>query len=74
MREQVWIHRGRLHLVGIEHLSELPFEKQGGSASFEPEEEGFLDRLTAISLVRDPAVDTLAPKELEDIVFARIDG
>lgn len=72
---QVWIHQQRLHLVPLEHKSPLPFQSEGATnPSFEPEEEGFVDRSTAIALVRDPAVATLAPPELEEIVWARING
>ena len=42
--------------------------------SFDPDEDGFIDRATAISLVRDPSVDTRASKEVEETVWARIDG
>ncbi|GAA5978983.1 hypothetical protein JCM10908_002758 [Rhodotorula pacifica] len=72
---RVWIYRGRLHLVPLEHKSALPF---GGDSnlnpSFDPDEEGFLDRATALELVRNEAVNTLAPQEVQDAVWARIDG
>ncbi|GAA6008559.1 hypothetical protein JCM11491_003348 [Sporobolomyces phaffii] len=73
---RLWIHQGHLHLVPLEHKSDLPFA-QGESTmnpSFDPDEDGFIDRNTAVTLVRDPAVDTRASKEVEDTVWARIDG
>jgi hypothetical protein len=42
--------------------------------SFDPDEDGFIDRNTAVALVRDPKVNTLAPKDVEEIVWARING
>ncbi|BGP37130.1 hypothetical protein JCM10449v2_001034 [Rhodotorula kratochvilovae] len=71
---RVWIHRGRLHLVPLEHKSALPFEDKTLSPSFDADEDGFLDRAAAIELVRDDRVATFAPKEVEDAVWARIDG
>ncbi|GAA5828236.1 hypothetical protein JCM3770_005413, partial [Rhodotorula araucariae] len=70
---RVWIHRGHLHLVPLEHKSALPFEDKTLSPSFDPDDDGFLDRATAIELVRDEKVHTRAPKEVEDAVWARID-
>lgn len=81
---RVWIHQGRLHLVPLEHKSPLPFAAARGQApsadetllnpSFDPDDDSFLDRAAAIHLVRDDKVDTLAPKEVEEAVWARIDG
>ncbi|GAA6015651.1 hypothetical protein JCM10207_008160 [Rhodosporidiobolus poonsookiae] len=80
---RVWIHNGRLHLVPLSHRSDLPFSSSSSSAdpssstlnpSFDPDEEGFIDRAQAIELVRDDKVDTLAPREVEEAVWARIDG
>lgn len=42
--------------------------------SFDPDEDSFIDRTTAISLVRDANVDTRASKEVEETVWARIHG
>lgn len=42
--------------------------------SFDPEEEGFLDRSTALELVRDEKFPTRAPKEVEEAVWERIAG
>lgn len=67
----MWIYQERLHLVPIEHTSPIPFPS---SSTFEPPEEGFLDRVTAIELVRDSSVLTQAPTDLESIVWSRIDG
>ncbi|GAA5900978.1 hypothetical protein JCM5296_004944 [Sporobolomyces johnsonii] len=71
---RLWIYQGHLHLVPLEHKSLLPFEEASMNPSFNPDEEGFIDRTTAIALVRDDKVDTLAPKEVEAAVWARIDG
>ncbi|GJN87800.1 hypothetical protein Rhopal_000755-T1 [Rhodotorula paludigena] len=71
---RVWIYRGRLHLVPLEHKSALPFEQKGLNPSFDADEEGFLDRAAALELVRNDAVVTLAPKEVEAAVWARIEG
>jgi hypothetical protein len=74
---QVWLHNSHLHLVPLEHVSALPFS--GDSAQMEgddlsSDETGFIDRLTAIQLVRDDAVDTRASLDIEKTVFARISG
>lgn len=71
---QVWIYRGELHLIPLEHKSALPFEEESMSPSFDPEEEGFLDRATALELVRDDNVATRAAREVEEAVWARIAG
>ncbi|GAA5949376.1 hypothetical protein JCM21900_005628 [Sporobolomyces salmonicolor] len=71
---RLWIYRGHLHLVPLEHKSALPFQDASMNPSFDPDEEGFIDRTTAIALVRDDEIDTLAPKEVEAAVWARIDG
>ncbi|GAA5959919.1 hypothetical protein JCM8115_004905 [Rhodotorula mucilaginosa] len=75
---RVWIYRGRLHLIPLEHKSALPFTAAADNStlnpSFDPDEDGFLDRATALDLVRNEAVDTLAPQQVQDAVWARIDG
>ncbi|GAA5894726.1 uncharacterized protein JCM6883_002191 [Sporobolomyces salmoneus] len=77
---RLWIHQGHLHLIPLEHKSELPFASGGGDStttmnpSFDPDEDGFIDRNTAVSLVRDPTINTRAPKEVEETVWARING
>lgn len=73
---QVWIYQGRLHLIPIHHVSTLPFSATPTPTLQETseEEEGFLDRLAAIALVRDDTIDTLAPSDLEAIVLERISG
>ncbi|BGP29278.1 hypothetical protein JCM10296v2_001016 [Rhodotorula toruloides] len=71
---RVWIYRGELHLIPLEHKSVLSFEEQSMNPSFDPEEEGFLDRVTALELVRDEKVETRAAKEVEEAVWARIAG
>ncbi|GAA5854531.1 hypothetical protein JCM9279_000833 [Rhodotorula babjevae] len=79
---RVWIHQGRLHLVPLEHTSPVPFADAPKTSaadeplnpSFDPDDDAFLDRAAAILLVRDPAVDTLAPPDVEAAVWARIDG
>jgi hypothetical protein len=77
VHQQLWIHQGHLHLIPLEHKSEVPFAGQGDSTmnpSFDPDEDGFIDRNTAVALVRDPSVETRAPKEVEETVWARING
>ena len=71
--QQVWIYQEKLHLVPIEHTSALPFSTDSPSTA-DPSNEGFLDRVQALNLVRDPAVATLAPQALQDLVWARING
>lgn len=72
---QVWIHNAHLHLVPLDHTSPLPFNSATStSANFDAEEEGYLDRIEAIQLVRDSTIDTQAPAALEQIVWARIAG
>ncbi|GAA5860390.1 hypothetical protein JCM3774_000403 [Rhodotorula dairenensis] len=74
---RVWIYRGRLHLIPLEHISALPFGGGHDSTldpSFDPEDEGFLDRAAALELVRNPELDTLAPQAVQDAVWARIDS
>ncbi|GAA6029922.1 hypothetical protein JCM8097_009170 [Rhodosporidiobolus ruineniae] len=78
---RVWIHRGHLHLIPLTHRSALPFQGASSSSadatlnpSFDPDEEGYLDRATALELVRDESVETRAPREVEDAVWARISG
>lgn len=67
----MWIHQQRLHLVPLSHTSSIPFPS---TTAFSEEEEGFIDSAAAIELVRDTAVDTLAPADLEAIVWDRIKG
>ncbi|SGY66455.1 BQ5605_C004g02676 [Microbotryum silenes-dioicae] len=72
---RVWIHQGRLHLVPLQHTSSIPFDpKATPSLEDDPESQAFIDHTTAIELVQDPNVDTLAPKEVEELVWARIEG
>ncbi|BGP22074.1 SGT1 family protein [Rhodotorula toruloides] len=71
---RVWIYRGELHLIPLEHKSALPFEETSMNPSFDPEEEGFLDRATALELVRDDKMVTRAAKEVEEAVWARTAG
>ncbi|GAA5924061.1 uncharacterized protein JCM15063_005536 [Sporobolomyces koalae] len=73
---RLWIYQGRLHLIPLDHKSEMPFA-QGDSTlnpSFDPEEDGFLDRSTAVELVRDSQINTLAPEDVQEAVWARIKG
>ncbi|KAK4051282.1 hypothetical protein OIO90_004763 [Microbotryomycetes sp. JL221] len=65
---RVWIYEGQLHLVPLEHKSDLPFQ---ASTDFDVEEQGHIDETTAISLVRDPNVATLASRTIQDVVWAR---
>lgn len=65
-------------MIPLEHKSALPFTNAADDStlnpSFDPDEDGFLDRATALDLVRNEAVDTLAPQPVQDAVWARIDG
>ncbi|BGP13187.1 hypothetical protein JCM10213_000233 [Rhodosporidiobolus nylandii] len=74
-QNRVWLYRGHLHLIPLTHKSPLPFESSSSATlnpSFDADEDAFLDRATAIELVRDENVDTRAPKEVEEAVWARI--
>ncbi|GAA5826266.1 hypothetical protein JCM11251_007231 [Rhodosporidiobolus azoricus] len=74
---RVWIYRGHLHLIPLTHRSSLPFPSGGSETlnpSFDADEEGFLDRATALELVRDEKVETRSSKEVEEAVWARIAG
>ncbi len=52
----------------------MPFPPAEAAPSFNPDEDGFIDQQTAITLVRDSTVNTRAAKDLEEVVFARIAG
>ncbi|KAM0788022.1 hypothetical protein ACM66B_006221 [Microbotryomycetes sp. NB124-2] len=69
---RVWIYQGQLHLVPLEHKSDLPF--QDPSADYDIEEDGYIDRAAAIAVVRDPQTSTVAAPEIQQAVWARTDG
>ncbi|SCV72719.1 BQ2448_4256 [Microbotryum intermedium] len=72
---RVWIHQGRLHLVPLHHTSSIPFDpKATPSLDDDPEAQAFIDQITAIELVQDPNVDTFAPQEVQEVVWARMEG
>ncbi|GAA5914204.1 hypothetical protein JCM6882_004750 [Rhodosporidiobolus microsporus] len=74
---RVWIYRGHLHLIPLSHRSSLPFPSSGSdnlNPSFDADEEGFLDRATALEVLRDESVETKASAEVEEAVWARVSG
>ncbi|GAA5832891.1 hypothetical protein JCM3766R1_007079 [Sporobolomyces carnicolor] len=75
-QNRLWIYQGHLHLVPLEHKSDLPFAsgEKTLNPSFDPDDDGFIDRSMAVALVRNPSVDTRAPVEVEEVVWARISG
>ena len=38
------------------------------------DDSGFIDRVTAVQLVRDPEKNTRAPEDVQQAVWARIEG
>ena len=82
---QVWIHNSRLHLVPLSHVSPPSSNKRRRKYinvrdSDDEENDGaeeqsqFIAATDAIKLVRDPLVDTAAPRNVEDVVWGRISG
>ena len=79
---KVWIHGSRLHLIPIVHVSpkssarrrqKLSPDSDGESLENEENDE-FIAPLDALKLVRDPQRDTLAPPDVEKLVWGRISG
>jgi hypothetical protein len=79
---KVWIHRSRLHLIPIVHVSpkssvrrrqKLSPDSDGESLENEENDE-FIATVDALKLVRDPQSDTLAPPDVEKLVWDRISG
>ncbi|KAK4052046.1 hypothetical protein OIV83_002340 [Microbotryomycetes sp. JL201] len=69
---RVWVYDGQLHLVPLEHKSDLPF--QDSNAEFDIEEDGYIDKATAIAIVRNPQYQTAAPADIQRAIWARTDG
>ncbi|KAG6332331.1 hypothetical protein ID866_6759 [Astraeus odoratus] len=76
---RVWVYKGRLHLIPLSHVSAQHKQRKPKyseeETDFDITGEGGDDCLAvddALRLVRDSAVDTLAPKEVEDVVWNRI--
>ena len=80
---QVWIHNSRLHLVPLSHVSPpsskarrrkyAPHPDDDGNDDLEDNED-FITAVDAVKLVRDPHVDTTAPRSVDEAVWQRIDG
>ncbi|KAF8887981.1 SGT1 protein-domain-containing protein [Gymnopilus junonius] len=79
---RVWIHNSRLHLIPLSHNSppsrQRRRRKLPGAADSdddaEVDNEDFIAGEDAIKLVRNSSIDTLAPAEVEKIVWQRISG
>ncbi|KAF8845344.1 SGT1-domain-containing protein [Paxillus ammoniavirescens] len=82
---RVWIHRGRLHLIPLSHVSapnkprrrrNTPGAKESDNEDHIADEndDGYLAVEDALPLVRDVSLDILAPKAVEDAVWQRISG
>ena len=78
---QVWIFGSHLHLVPLSHVSppsrkrrrrQLPGMQESGEDEEPAENDEFIAASDALKLVRNPAVVTLAPSEVEKIVWRRI--
>jgi hypothetical protein len=83
---QVWIYGSHLHLVPLLHVS--PPSRDGHRRRFpnskdtedkddnigQLEDEDWITAQDALTLVRDPTVDTQAPSEVEQLVWQRISG
>ncbi|EJF66458.1 hypothetical protein DICSQDRAFT_176292 [Dichomitus squalens LYAD-421 SS1] len=82
---RVWIHSSRLHLVPLSHVSPpssktrrkyVPYGDDDTENQMDESEENhdFITAADAVKLVRDPLVDTLAPQNVQDVVWKRISG
>ncbi|THH18092.1 hypothetical protein EW146_g2832 [Bondarzewia mesenterica] len=82
---RVWIYKSRLHLIDLSHVSppsskrrrrSLPGAKDDDAEgeALNGDQEDFIDVNTALSLVRDTIIKTLAPAEVEQAVWQRISG
>ncbi|KDR84832.1 hypothetical protein GALMADRAFT_233248 [Galerina marginata CBS 339.88] len=81
---RVWIYNSRLHLIPLSRVSP-PSRKRNrrklpGAADSDDEiteagdDDTFIATEDAVSIVRDPIINTLAPPEVEKIVWKRISG
>ncbi|KAJ3750022.1 SGT1 protein-domain-containing protein [Lentinula detonsa] len=84
-QNRVWIHRSRLHLVDISHVSppsrKSRRKQKSSGASLSDDENSSMQELEdyiavedALKLVRDLNVDTLAPPAVEQVIWTRISG
>ncbi|TFK57504.1 SGT1-domain-containing protein [Heliocybe sulcata] len=80
---RVWIYASHLHLIPLSHVSppsskrhrrDYPRVRDEDHEEPDAEEEEWLNPSDAVSLVRDPAVNTTTSKEVEDTVWKRISG
>lgn len=79
---QVWIYNSRLHLIPLSHISPPSRQRRRRRLPGAPDSdddvdihhEDFISVQDAIKLVRDPSVETLAPAEVENLVWHRISG
>ncbi|KAF5384722.1 hypothetical protein D9757_006218 [Collybiopsis confluens] len=81
---RVWIHRSRLHLIDISHVSapsRIPrrrerqrFDDDDNPDGLEDDLEDFLASEDALKILRDSNTNTLAPPAVENVVWNRILG
>jgi len=81
---QVWIYNSRLHLIPLTHISPPSRKRQRrklpGAADSDNEDadigddDSFIAIEDAVKLVRDPLISTLAPEDVERLVWERIAG
>lgn len=79
---KVWIYKSHLYLIPIIHVSpksrvrrrqKLLPDSDGESLENEENEE-FIATVDALKLIRDPQSNTLAPPDVEKLVWDRISG
>ncbi|KAH9937432.1 SGT1-domain-containing protein [Fomitopsis serialis] len=82
---RVWIYQSRLHLIPLLHVSapsskphrrRYPRTKDSDDEGdfTQDDDDSFISVSDALTAVRDPLVDTLAPPEVEQHVWKRISG
>jgi hypothetical protein len=79
---KVWIHKSRLHLIPLAHVSLKSGERRRQNLSHDSDGESlengandeFIATSDALKLIRDPHTDTLAPPAVEKLVWDRISG
>ncbi|KAI1797621.1 SGT1 protein-domain-containing protein [Ganoderma leucocontextum] len=83
---RVWIHNSHLHLVPLSHISS-PSSKtrrrkyvsrqdndDEDNIAEDQDNDEFITAVDAVKLVREPLADTLAPQNVQDVVWKRISG
>ena len=83
---QVWLYESHLHLIPLAHVSPPSKHRRRRKLPGAPdsddendlntglEEDDWIAVDDALTTLRDPALDTLAPPEVESIVWQRISG